>query len=149
MNASDIAGVLVKAKRYVPESARAQLCYMFAYMIGDCLKQSGDANMFEIWKNAGAPGFLKLCELEAAPLASVRADIRVQESLLSEFCNKWMNVTQFRQSDGDWTPITADMNSLRVTMVRELEELANAERQAHNSTRDSEIRDNPADFESR
>jgi len=124
MKLQQIAAVLVKAKRYVPEAARAQLCYMFMYMIGDCLRELND-DMFAHWKESGAKAFLRDCDMDSLP-AAVPADMRIRESHLSEFCNKWMNVTQFREpGTEEWLPITADMNSLRVTMVKELEELAN------------------------
>lgn len=124
MRLQKIAEVLVKAKRYVPEAARAQLCFMFTYMIGDHLKEL-DEDMFAHWKKHGAKAFLHDCKVDSLP-AAVPADMRIKESLLSEFCNKWMNVSQFREpGTEEWQTITADMNSLRVTMVKELEELAN------------------------
>lgn len=124
MKLQQIAIVLVKAKRYVPEVARVQLCYMFTYMIGDYLREL-DADMFAHWKESGARAFLRDCKIESLP-AAVPADMRIRESLLSQFCNKWMNVSQFREPGTEkWQPITVDMNSLRVTMVKELEELAN------------------------
>lgn len=139
MNVFNVADLLVKAKRYVPESARTKLCYMFADLFGSELKSKNDEWSFASWQQGGAAGFLRRCEVGEAPLAAVSADICVQESLLSEFCNKWMNVTQFRALGGEWMPITSDMNSLRVTMVKELEELANVERDAHDSSGDSTV----------
>lgn len=139
MNMFDVARLLVTAKRYVPESARTKLCYMFAGLIGDEIKKSGDEWSFDNWRQNGIPSFLQRCEVGEAPQAVVLADLRVQESLLSEFCNKWMNVTQFRTSGGDWMPITSDMNSLRITMVKELEELANVERGDNDSSGDSPV----------
>jgi len=139
MNVFNVADLLVKAKRYVPESARTKLCYMFADLFGNELKSRGDEWSFANWKQDGAASFLQRCEVGEAPLAVVSADLCVQESRLSEFCNKWMNVTQFRTPGGDWMPITSDMNSLRVTMVKELEELANVEREAHDSSGDSPV----------
>jgi len=124
MKIQQIAMVLVKAKRYVPEAARVQLCYMFTYMIGDYIRENLSIAELENWKLVGASAFLRLCEVKGPP-AAVPADMRIRESLLSEFCNKWMNVSQFREpGTEDWQPITPDMNSLRVTMVNELEGLA-------------------------
>ena len=134
MNVFNVANLLVKAKRYVPESARTKLCYMFADLFGSEIKKTGDDWSYDNWRQNGVVGFLHRCEIGKAPLATVVADLRVRESLLSEFCNKWMNVTQFRTPGGDWMPITSDMNSLRVTMVKELEELANVDRDNHDSS---------------
>lgn len=138
MNVFNVADLLVKAKRYVPESARTKLCHMFVGLIGDEIKKSGDEWSFDNWRQNGAIGFLRRCEVGEAPPAVVVADLRIRESRLSEFCNKWMNVTQFRTPGGEWMPITSDMNSLRVTMVKELEALANVEREA-NSSGDSTV----------
>lgn len=123
MNVQNIANVLVDAKKYVPEPARVRLCFMFMHMIGDCI-QEASAEAFKNWKDLGSKAFLQACQIESIP-ATVATDLRVKESLLSEYCNKWLNVTQFRASETEeWSPITSDMNSLRVTMVKELEELA-------------------------
>jgi len=125
MNVQQIAQVLVNTKNFIPEAARSQLCYMFMRMIGDCIQET-NADLFDNWKAEGAKAFLQQCRVECLP-AVVAPDMRVKESLLSEFCNKWMHVTQFREHDSEeWTPITADMNSLRVTMVEELQELADS-----------------------
>jgi hypothetical protein len=125
MNVQQIAQVLVNTKNFIPEAARSQLCFMFMRMVGDCIQETND-DLFENWREEGAKAFLATCKLECMP-AVVAPDMRVKESLLSEFCNKWMHVTQFHGSDSEeWLPITADMNSLRVTMVEELKELADS-----------------------
>lgn len=139
MNMFDIARLLVKAKRFVPESARTRLCYMIADLIGNDIKKRNDEWSFADWQQHGAKGFLQRCEVGEAPLAVVAADMRVRESLLSEFCNKWMNVTQFRTPGGEWMPISSDMNSLRVTMVKELEGIANGGRKENDSSDDSAV----------
>ena len=123
MNVQQIAQVLVNTKNFIPEAARSQLCFMFMHMIGDCIQETND-DLWENWRAEGAKAFLASCKVESIP-AVVAPDIRVKESLLSEFCNKWMNVTQFREHGSDeWVPMTPDMNSVRVTMVEELKELA-------------------------
>ena len=125
MNVQQIAQVLVNTKNFIPEAARSQLCFMFMRMIGDCIQETND-DLFENWRAEGAKAFLATCKIESMP-AVVAPDMRVKESLLSAFCNKWMHVTQFHGADSEeWLPITADMNSLRVTMVEELKELADS-----------------------
>lgn len=125
MNLQQIIDVLVYAKKYIPEPARARLCFAFVDMLSLCIKAQGKAPL-EHWRSEGANSFLAACKLEELP-GEVMPNIRVKESLLAEFCNKWTNVSEFRQPGvEDWTPITPDMNSLRVTMVKELEELSKA-----------------------
>ena len=110
-----------------------------ADLFGYEIKKTGGEWSFDMWQQNGAVGFLHRCEVGDAPLATVSADLCVRESRLSEFCNKWMNVTQFRTPGGDWMPITSDMNSLRITMVKELEELANVERDDNDSSDESTV----------
>jgi hypothetical protein len=139
MNMFDIARLLVKVKRFVPESARTRLCYMIADLIGNDIKKAGNEGSCADWQQYGARAFLQRCEVGDAPPAAVPANMCVRESLLSEFCNKWMNVTQFRAPGGEWMPVTSDMNSLRVTMVKELEEIANGGQKGSVSSDDGTV----------
>jgi hypothetical protein len=54
-------------------------------------------------------------------------DLYIEPTKLAEFCDKWMSVNLFKlrnDPSAEWRTITPEQNSLRVTMVEELKELA-------------------------
>ena len=69
------------------------------------------------------------CDLESG-LPWVNHEIAVSDSALATLINKWMNVDEFRRPDGDgeFIPMTADMNSIRVSIVEDLKALAEQEK---------------------
>lgn len=70
------------------------------------------------------PVFLRDCEVKDGD-PFVPDDLHVEATELARFCDRWMTVEVFREpGEKEWRPITADMNSLRATMVAELQALA-------------------------
>ena len=111
----------------ISEPARSTIARRFALMISAQVKQR-TPNKYAAWIRNGIPEFLRKCEVAEIPEGWVPNRLEVETTKLAEFCNRWLQVEAFRKpGEGEWTPITADMNSLRVTMVNELKVLADAQ----------------------
>lgn len=69
------------------------------------------------------PRFLAACNVrDGNPV--VPDDLIIEATDLARFCDRWMTIQSFRVPGTEkWHPVTADMNSLRATMVAELKEL--------------------------
>lgn len=127
MKASDLAAIVRDMVGRMPESSRSFLAHKILMKLGLTLRERDD-KLFNRWHDSGAPAaFIKDCavngELPACP-----HDIQVHDSELAMFINKWMNVTSFKASGGEWRPITDEMHALRFTMIEELKTLAEVQK---------------------
>ena len=119
MNLSAIANVIQELRGRMPESLRTLVA---SRMLTAYFKDIPYTQRTKEKDDEVRDTFNKLCGLTSS-LPYVSHDIQLSDSDLAKFCNRWMAVEQFRK-DGEWRPITADMNDLRHTMCKELEELA-------------------------
>ena len=119
---SDIVEIINQMKGRMPESSRSLLAERFIKKIGQGLKERGK---LEEWvEQRGPTQFMDDCGLDSG-LPVVHHEIAVDDSKLAEFCNRWMNVEQYRDpDDGEWKPISVEMNQIRYTIVKELEALS-------------------------
>lgn len=123
MKASDISDIIAAMKDRMPESSRALLAHKFIKKIGQGLQERGK---LEEWADSGGPTkFMDDCGLDSG-LPFVHHEIAISDSQLAEFCNRWMNVEQYKDESGEWQPISTEMNQIRYTMVKELERLSDA-----------------------
>ncbi len=127
MQASDISKIILQMQGRMPESSRALLAHKFIQAIGRGL-QERDPDALKKWTDSGGPlQFMDACDLSSG-LPSVHHEIAIHDSDLATFCNRWMNVEKYRDpSDGEWKPITTEMNQIRYTIVKELEAMAMAD----------------------
>lgn len=126
MHARQIAEQIKSMKGLMDEANRTLIAHRFMRLIGDELKAHASFDALKDWQKGGAKIFMRLCEL-TAERPRVASTIQIDPSKLAAFCNKWNAVEMFRPKDEEeaaWKPITAEMNDLRQSMIRELEELA-------------------------
>lgn len=121
MQLSDISTIIKSMVNRMPESSRTLLAHKFVHTLGQNLPDKAR----ERWVDSGGVSkFFDDCGLESG-LPWVEHNISLHDSELATFINRWMNVESFRRSEDDeYTPVTPDMNSIRVTMVEELKTLA-------------------------
>ena len=81
-------------------------------------------DLAEKWKTRDRAMFIADCHIKDGVIAGPD-DLDVKVTDLSKFCDYWLSLSEFRRPDGEWTPLTADMDSLRVAFVHQLQELAN------------------------
>ncbi len=129
MKMSDISDILLSFKGMMPESIRATMAHKFLHKMGYYLQNHKEDDILDKWIKGGSPRkFLDDCKLDS-PQASVTHDIAIHDTDLSNFCNRWMAVEKIRRPGEDYIPLTADMNSIRVTIIKELEALATAQKE--------------------
>jgi len=126
MNLSDITTIIKEMKGKMPESSRRLLAQKFIKTLAGNLTKDGLGAKVQEWSDSGGvQQFVDECEFLSG-LPYVNHDIAVHDTDLATFINKWMNVDEFRR-DGEFQPITADMHSLRYTMIEDLKGLARAQ----------------------
>lgn len=115
-----IANVILSLRDFVSEPVRCLIARRFAAAIHNAIDTDDAKKRF---LDIGMPHFLRLCEVEDGN-PYVPDDLNVEATELARFCNRWMTVQAFREPGTEaWTPITSDMNSLRSTMIGELQAL--------------------------
>jgi tRNA A37 N6-isopentenylltransferase MiaA len=112
-------------KTLISEASRSEIAHRMTDLISNLLKDS-NPEAYHKWIAEDKLKFLRHCEL--VNLARyVPDDLYVEPTKLAEFCDRWMSVNLFKLKDdhtSEWRPITPEQNSLRVTMIDELRELA-------------------------
>jgi hypothetical protein len=110
----------------ISEPARSTIARRLALMLTKQVQKHTPEKMPH-WTQFGISKFLKDCEVAHIPEGWVPNRLEIETTKLAEFCNRWMQMTAFRQpGEEEWTPITVDMNSIRATMVAELKALDEA-----------------------
>lgn len=128
MKASDIAQLFLGMKGRMPESSRALLANRFVQMLGRNLARDNPKQLQQWLDEKGPEYFYRQCQLVSGQ-PHVHPEMNVHDTDLATFCNRWMNVEKYRDpEDGEWKPISPEMNQIRYTIVRELEELWKAQR---------------------
>lgn len=116
-----ITDVILSLQGVVSEPVRCLIARRFAASIHRALPND-DAKVRFIDK--GLPYFLRLCKVEDGD-PYVPDDLDVEATELARFCDRWMTVQAFREPGVEkWTPISSEMNSLRYTMIAELQALS-------------------------
>jgi hypothetical protein len=138
MKLSDIAQIILQMKSRMPESSRTLLAHKFVQLFGRNLTERYDGAKLQEWAdNGGVAQFFDACELLSGP-PNCGHDIAVHDSDLATYINRWMNIEQFKRPGGDFEPITADMNDIRVMMVEELKGLYEAQKRVTDHERQSQ-----------
>jgi hypothetical protein len=107
--------------RLIPEPSRAVVAQAFSDLIGRLLETENPAG-YKTWLGCERNRFYSDCYL-TDPTKWVPEDLKVESTELADFCQKWMNVSEFKlrnEETAEFRPITPEMNSLRVTMLQEL-----------------------------
>lgn len=126
MKLKSLSDVVVGMQGRMPESSRFTLASLILKAISLDLQEK-DGILVEEWRNSGAPQrFMQECCLASGP-ANVPHDISIHDSDLAAFCNKWMNVEQYREAGGEWRPVTPEMHQMRFTIIQDLLTFAKSE----------------------
>lgn len=117
----NITDVILSLRDIVSEPVRCLIARRFAATIHRAITDEDAQKRF---LEIGMPHFLRVCEVQDGN-PFVPDDLNVEVTELARFCDRWMTVQAFREPGAEnWTPISAEMNSLRCTMVAELQALA-------------------------
>ncbi len=120
-----IVDEILAMRGLIAEPARSTIARRFALMLTNQVKLQAPDKV-KAWIKHGIANFLQQCEVASVPEGWVPNQLEVETTELAEFCNRWMQMEAFRApGEKKWNPITPDMNSLRVTLVSELKDLAN------------------------
>jgi hypothetical protein len=120
----DIAKLFSDLRNVVTEPVRATIVRRFCRMFIAYLKGREAEPALQAWAAKGQKQFIQDCKITGG-FQAVMDDIDVSATELAHFCDRWLSVSQYRRkSDGVWVPFSADMNSVRVTMIEQLQELA-------------------------
>ena len=123
ISTQDLANFVVALKGIVPEPSRTLICRRLLAIITKAL---GEEPALADGIKAFAKAFRAKCQLSDVD-RWVPDDLHVEATKLSLFCDKWMSVEAFKPKDdpsAEWQPITPEQNALRVTMIKELKDLA-------------------------
>ena len=119
----DLAKLFSDLRDVVTEPVRATIVRRFCRMLMAKLQEQG-GEAAHVWAKRDQAQFIRNCKITDG-LQAVRDDLDVSATELAHFCDRWLSVAKFREPlGGGWAPFTANMNSLRVTMIEELQELA-------------------------
>lgn len=108
----------------ISEPIRSEIAHRMAALIADTLKNSDKKNYHQ-WIAEDKFRFLRHCELVNLE-CWVPDQLHIAPTELAEFCNKWSSCNLFKlrnNPSAEWRPITPEQNSLRVTMIKELQTL--------------------------
>ncbi len=116
-----ITHVIQSLRGLVSEPVRCLIARRFALSIHAAITDKDAKKRFG---EIGVPYFLKACGVQDC-IPFVKDDLDVETTELAHFCNRWMTVQAFREPGVEkWIPFTANMHSLRSTMVAELKALS-------------------------
>lgn len=116
-----ITDVILNLRGIVSEPVRCLIARRFAASIHRAITDDDAKKRF---LDVGVLHFLKLCEVRDGD-PYVPDDLVVEATELARFCDRWMTITSFREpGEEEWQPISVEMNSLRATMVAELQALS-------------------------
>lgn len=121
MKLETVAKVVRDLRGAIPESFRTLVAHRMVNGFLNSLPNTA--------RSADADGkvteaFNRECNVKA-DLPFVNYNLQLSDSDLATFCNRWMTIEKYKDEDGQWKPFTAEMNSVRYTMVKELERMAN------------------------
>lgn len=117
----NLTSVILSLRGIVSEPVRCLIARRFAAAIHRAIV---DENAKKRFLEKGVRDFLYLCEVKDGD-PYVPDDLNVEATELARFCDRWMTIKAFREAgEKNWTPISAEMNSLRYTMIAELQTLA-------------------------
>ena len=120
----NLAKLFSDLRDVVTEPVRATIVRRFCRMFVAYLKDREAETTLQSWAEKGQKQFIRDCQITGG-FQAVMDDIDVSATELAHFCDRWLSVAQYRRkSDGAWVPFTADMNSVRVTIIEQLQELA-------------------------
>ncbi len=120
MNVQELIEIALGMKGLMPESSRAILVQRFLLLIVESMKNE---HLRQGWQaSRGTERFIQACKLESA-LPVAPPDMQIADSALAEFCNRWINVVEFKDENGEFKPLTPEMHSIRYTMIQELKQL--------------------------
>lgn len=102
----------------IPEKDRSLVAHRLAGLIADRLKFR-NMDDYKHWLAGDKFKFLQACGLEDI---GIPHDLKLETTKLADYCTKWMTISTF--TNKKQRPITPEMNSLRVTMIKELQNLA-------------------------
>jgi hypothetical protein len=108
----------------VPEEARILFAQELASMVGLELQAGSDPKPYQAWLNSERDRFFHDC---LGPGISEVTD-STTGVILRAFCERWESITQFKypsDPEDEWSPITYEMNCLRLTMLKDLKEIFN------------------------
>ena len=116
-----LTDVILSLRDIVSEPVRCLIARRFAATIHRAI---ADEDAKKRFLEQALPHFLRACEVQDGD-PYVPDDLAVEATELARFCDRWMTVQAFREPGTDeWKPISSDMNSLRATMVAELQALS-------------------------
>lgn len=116
-----VTNVILSLRGIVSEPTRCLIARRFAASFHQAIPDGDTKKRF---LDTVLPRFLKLCEVQDGD-PYVPDNLAVEATELARFCDRWMTVQAFREPGTDeWKPISAEMNSLRATMVAELQTLS-------------------------
>jgi hypothetical protein len=117
----ELTDVILSLRDIVSEPVRCLIARRFAAAVHRAIT---DKNAKKRFLDVGLSYFLRLCDVRDGD-PYVPDDLDVEATELARFCDRWMTIEAFREpGGGDWKPISSEMNSLRHTMVAELQALA-------------------------
>lgn len=137
MKLGDIADIIAGMRSRMPESSRTLLAHKFVQLFGKNLTERQDGAKLQEWADSGGVAqFFDACGLLSG-IPNCDHQIAVHDTDLATFINRWMNIEQFKRPGGDFEPITADMNDIRVMMVEELKGLYEAQKRISDHEHDN------------
>lgn len=128
MNINDLVEQIVRMKGLVLEVNRTTIAERFRNLITENLRTIyGDDDPRTIaWIEEESANFMLACQL-IAPRIPVEIDVDVAETALAIFIDKWSAVDTWRENDDDeWKVMSRETINVKATMLRELQEIANA-----------------------
>jgi len=119
----ELASFFADLKDVVSEPVRATIVRRFCRVMADKL-QAQNKEALRYWLSRDQGRFIRECEIKDG-LCAVPDDLEVTATALAKFCDHWISVSVFRTgTDSPWRPITPEMNSIRVTMIKQLRDIA-------------------------
>jgi len=121
MNLKTVAEVIKELKGSIPDSFRTLLAHR---MLNGLLKSIPQDKRNHAGEQQLAEIFHAKCDLKG-DLPFVNHDLQLTDSDLATFCNRWMALEKYKDEEGEWQPFSPAMNSVRYTMVKELQAMQN------------------------
>ena len=128
MNINDLVGQVVRMKGIVLEVNRTTIAERLRNLITENLKTNfGDDDPRTVaWLATESDNFMRACKL-IAPRNPLAVDIDITETALAQFIDKWTAVDTWRENDDEeWKVMSRETINVKATMLRELQEVANA-----------------------
>lgn len=134
MKLTDIADIVAAMDNFMPQSSRALLAHRLLKLV----MESATGKIPDDARSEIVADFIGRCKLRSGQ-PHVAIDLNVNETDLAAFCNRWMNVVEYREPGTEqYQPITPEMHSIRYTMVQELKAL-------HESQKEQESQESPSE----